>query len=325
MSNIQALADAYAGLRSGRKVSMALVDGEEITYVSSSNLENARTTKFDVASVTKTVCTAYSALKLVQNNKLNFDTKISDIIPDFSHQQVTLHHLLTMTLNLDIPALSSINFEQPEQLRSLLCSSKLKAEPGSSYIYANSTSILLGYTLEAVMNMPLNKIFELLISAPMKLRDTQFSIDLSSPDEVVNTLKPNRLPHDPTAYFLAKKGLAGGHAGLISTTKDLALVLKDLLSTRQQFNEEIYDRMFNNQITQSSVKASYGWELRSSVFNTDSFQSPIFKTGHTGCLIAAVPGTGKGLVILTNSTYPKGKTTPMASTLGQQISKLWLS
>lgn len=323
-NQIKKLLANFVGSVEGRVGIVGLLDSNRsVKYVSTdSNIDQE--TQFDVASVTKTVATAYSALKLIELGKLNINDAIADIIPRFKYREVKVHHLLTMTLDLDLPPLSKTIFNNPEDLRRTIVSARLNAEPGSRYMYVNSTSILLGYVIEEITGLDLSEVVRDYVTEPLSLNNTHTAPEAPT-SRVINTLDPNRFPHDETAHMLFEHGSFGGHAGLVSTADDLLKVLIDLIFDKKFFKPSTYKLMLEPQAESLDFVSSYGWEMYSPILDTTRLKGLVFKTGYTGCLIAARPESNRGLVILTNSTFPKGKDKILLSSLDQELLDMWLA
>ena len=57
-------------------------------------------TIYDLASITKVVSTTTIILMLIEQGKITLQTKVSDILKDFKHKDVTICNLLTHTSGL---------------------------------------------------------------------------------------------------------------------------------------------------------------------------------------------------------------------------------
>jgi len=108
-------------------------------------------TDFRLASCTKQF-TAMATMLLVHDGKLKYDTRLTDIFPDFPDygRAITVRHLLTHTSGL--PDYEDLMGEiwtpthqiQDEEALSLLKQAKPKFAPGTSWAYSNSGYVVLG-------------------------------------------------------------------------------------------------------------------------------------------------------------------------------------
>ena len=120
-----------------------------------------RRTTFRLASCTKQF-TATAAMLLVHDGKLTYDTRLTDIFPDFPDygRAITVRHLLTHTSGLpDYEDLmgeqwTSTHQIQDEEVLSLLKNAKPKFAPGTSWAYSNSGYVVLGLIVARVSGVP---------------------------------------------------------------------------------------------------------------------------------------------------------------------------
>lgn len=118
-------------------------------------------TNFRLASCTKQF-TAMAAMLLVHDGKLTYDTRLTDIFPDFPDygRAITIRHLLTHTSGLpDYEDLMGERWTathriQDEDVLSLLKSAKPKFAPGISWAYSNSGYVVLGLIIARVSGVP---------------------------------------------------------------------------------------------------------------------------------------------------------------------------
>lgn len=118
--------------------------------------------------------------------------------------------------------------------------------------------------------------------------------------------------HDESAYIFMKSGRAVGAAGVFSTAPDLLTFLEMLLNEgeldgRRYFSPEIVRQMHTNQISKLGYQG-LGWELyRSHYMGRYATEETFGKTGFTGCVVICDIKKGVGILILSNTTYPKRK------------------
>ena len=200
---------------------------------------------FDIASLTKPLCTAMISMVLVEQGKLKLEEPVGTYYRRFRkapYDQIILKHLLQHTSGLPAykpyyeklsdmvikgEALEDI---KKELLRHILSESlEEEVRIGSTRLYSDLGYILMGDILEQVTQKPLDKLFLELVARPLKLNDT-FFIPLNSKTKLPRTdfvstskssLRRKILAgevEDEHAWML--NGVAG-HAGLFSTLPDL--------------------------------------------------------------------------------------------------------
>jgi CubicO group peptidase (beta-lactamase class C family) len=118
-------------------------------------------TDFRLASCTKQF-TAMAAMLLVHDGKLTYDTRLTDIFPDFPEygRRITIRNLLTHTSGLpDYEDLMTETWTpthqiQDEEVLGLLKRATPKFAPGTSWAYSNSAYVLLGLIVARAGGVP---------------------------------------------------------------------------------------------------------------------------------------------------------------------------
>lgn len=276
---------------------------------------------FDIASITKVLPTSSLALRLIDRNIIAIDEKISHWIPEINTEfknEITLFHLLTHTLHYDF-SLSSFKQLEPQLLLNKIFTAKLQSPPGKKFFYCNTTSILLGIAIERILNKKLHELANEYFFNPLGMENTKFSIEGSLKDTVVPTEIDSwrqRIiqgeTHDETAWVL-KRIITPGSAGLFSSVGDLLIFLEMLLgngvyNNQRYYTKELLDLISTNQIPNIKGCTGLGWELNQHRYmGITCSQKTIGKTGFTGCVVIGDLEKQKGLVFLSNYTWPKRK------------------
>jgi len=143
---------------------------------------NART-NFRLASVTKQF-TATAIMLLVRDDKLRYETRLTEIFPDFPAygREVTIRHLLNHTSGLpDYEELLEHAGEQwtaehqindAEVFELLKKAPGLKFAPGTKWSYSNSGYVLLGVIVGKVSGKPFDEFLTERIFRPLGMKNT---------------------------------------------------------------------------------------------------------------------------------------------------------
>lgn len=287
------------------------------------SLSIQRESIFDVASITKTVPTSLLAHKALEQNLCTLETPLIDYVPEFSsswREEVTLHHLLTQTLDFDI-RMSALKDLTSDELLNAVYNAPLRRRPGTSFYYCNATSILLGIMIERLLGETLDIAGQKYILDPLNMTNTHFCPNDSLIEKIVPTEKDSWRDrsirgevHDESAWVLSDI-MTPGAAGLFSTADDLLNVVEMVLGGGIFRSERIFDEsstysFSQNQIGELDLYAGLGWELNQSHYmGSVASEKCIGKTGFTGTVIMVDPEIGRGLVLLTNYTWPERKPT----------------
>ncbi|MDR3001338.1 MAG: beta-lactamase family protein [Fibromonadaceae bacterium] len=265
---------------------------------------------FDCASITKSMPTAYLALKAIESKLLSIDTPIADILPDFKNKG-NIFHLLTHSLDYRFP-MSSLKNLTPLEIWQRICSHKFEIPPGQLFNYGNANSILLGKILENIHKMPLDKLAKEKVFEPLKMQNTGWHpLEWTSADSIIpSEICPWRSrelrgeTHDESAWVLEKEFGAVGSAGVFSTVPDILTFLEHILES-----EFLLEKLTKNAFQNGNDCTALGFELNNPKFMGEIKKGEaIFgKTGFTGTSFICKPQSKLCLVILSNYTYPHRK------------------
>ncbi|MCL2183979.1 MAG: beta-lactamase family protein [Chitinispirillia bacterium] len=284
------------------------------------NLDSQRVTEsslFDCASVTKSIPVSTLALWMIERGKMSIDSKLAGFVPEYRgsfRNEVTIKHLLTHTLDFDF-RLSEFKDLAPEKLLDAIISVKMKNPPGEKFCYANATSILLGMVLESVGAKSLQILAKETFFDPLEMQDTTFfPAENAIKDCVPTEDDPWRgrviqgEVHDESAWAL-RGIMTAGSAGMFSTVGDLLNFVGMLAGGGEPFfSPETVKAMHTNQIPYITGQCTgLGWELNQPYMGAKRTPTTIGKTGFTGSTVIMDIPRKKGLVLLSNCTWPTRK------------------
>lgn len=150
-----------------------------VSHMMSANLIDSLT-NFRLASVSKQF-TAMSICRLIESNKLNFDTPISSLLPELppSTKSITVGHLLNHSSGiLDyesiIPADRTTQLTDQDVLTYVSTLDSLYFEPGTQFRYSNTGYCLLALIVERVTQKPFDQATKELIFDVLDLKATVY-------------------------------------------------------------------------------------------------------------------------------------------------------
>ena len=210
--------------------------------------KTSENTIFDLASLTKPLATALAAVKLIEEGKVELNTKISEIIPEFydkDKKKITMENLLYH--NSGLPAYKpyykilekSRYSERKDRLLNLICSETLIAEPSKSELYSDIGFMLLEFVIERLRGMNFaDYVYKIYNRFGIKMffagiNNANNNKRFASTEKCFwrkRTLKG--VVHDQNAYI---KGGIAGHAGLFGTAEDIYKLLCLLISIYKGF------------------------------------------------------------------------------------------
>ncbi len=313
--------NAYAGAVACVGLNGSMVMNKAVGYSSilPEREEIKLDTLFDLASVTKVVATATSIMILVEQNRLELETRVVDLFPSFSKgskKRVRVRHLLCHTSGL--PAWAPL-YENPRAsrtsiLRSICNGIPLQSAPGTRATYSDLGYIILGEIVQKASNRSLDQFALDEIYIPLGMKHTSF---LPKPAENMAATEFSNWRfrmirgevHDENA---AAMGGVSGHAGLFSTASDLAIFCMMMLNGGTYAGKRILDKgtirlMVKNHTSDMGSNYGLGWRVKTRLTPAvGSRLSPrsYGHNGYTGTSIWLDKVRNAFIILLTNRIHP---------------------
>ena len=299
-------------------------------------------TPFDLASNTKMFATNLALMKLVSQGKLDVNAPVSQYLKEYRHggrEIRTVKDLLTHTagygpqVRFHTPQNSygEMFFSHDQATTKQLISQRVpfKHARGKRHVYSDTDYMLLGMLVERITGMPLDTYVETQIYHRLGLKETLFNPLLKgrmasryAATEIHGTTRDGRVEHDnireyvlqgevhDEKAFYSLQGVAG-HAGLFSTSEELA-VLAQLLLNRGGYGEiQLFDAAVLDAFTKpEETDATYGlgWRRASEGqrrWHFGAWASPqaYGHTGWTGTVTVIDPEHDMAVILLTNARH----------------------
>jgi serine-type D-Ala-D-Ala carboxypeptidase len=194
----------------------------------------------------------------------------------------------------------------------------LKYKTGEDFRYSDVGYIVLGEVVKMVDGRPLDQFAQDEIFAPLTMLRTSYNTPfelLAVPTEPIKGSYLVGKVHDPRA---AAMGGVAGHAGLFSTTQDLARYCQMLLNGGEVKDgkrilkaESVAEMIKPRPAGKDGVLRTYGFDCVSSYDSPRGKHFPkgtsFGHTGFTGGSIWIDPESGVYIVLLTSRLHPDGK------------------
>jgi uncharacterized protein YbbC (DUF1343 family) len=267
-------------------------------------------TIFDAASITKVTATTPSIWLLIERGKINLDAPVSRYLPEFTggwRDEITIRHLLTHTSGLR----PDLDLDQPwtgyDTGIKLALAEVPQNRPGYVFRYSDINFELLGEIVRRVSGLPLDEFAAKEIFQPVGMTDTSFH-----PHDIARVAPTENLRgivHDPTSR---RMGGVAGHAGLFTTTSDLAKYARMILKGGAPiFKPDTIRAMTSVQTPANvAVKRGGGWDIDSSFSRPRGDLFPIGSFGHTGFtggFLWVDPSSNTFYIFMSNRVHPDGK------------------
>lgn len=274
-------------------------------------------TVFDLASLTKVVCTTIAVLQLAERDQLDLDVPVARYWPAFAaggKSAITARQLLSHSSGLR-PGLSLQAADGPGQVQDRLLAERPVAAAGSRLVYSDLNFLALGLLVQRIAGRPLDRQCEARVFRPLGMRDTGFRPPASlrpriAPTEPSGSGWLRGTVHDPTAR--AAGGVAG-NAGLFGTADDLARFAQALLrhgGMTPLFRGTVAELQRPQGASSATTWHGLGWQLLPPLQAERESLVPLGAVGHTG-----YTGTGlwidfthrRFVVLLTSRLHPDGR------------------
>lgn len=270
-------------------------------------------TSFDLASLTKVVCTVTLAMVARQRGSLALTDPVAKWVAGYPDERATLWHLATHTAGLVDHRPFYLTCRGRAEMEAAVLAEAAEAVPGTAVRYSDLSYMLLGWALEACFDQPLDAAFATEVAEPLGLRRTRFRPSLSDRELVAATevdgdqrLTPGLVwgeVHDGNAYAL---GGVSGHAGLFAPLDDLVKFSQALLAPGHGpvLSAESIGLIAERQAGDGDDVRGVGWRLGP---GRDWGRWPpgtIWHTGFTGTSLLVAPAMGAAVVLLTNAVHP---------------------
>jgi CubicO group peptidase (beta-lactamase class C family) len=292
------------------------------TYEPNSNLVHEDTV-YDVASITKTIPIALTALTFIEKGLLGLNDRVIDYVPEITTEnadKALIRHLLTYTYILKKNSNPNFSYEnsQAKDILDFLYHREFEFLPGTHYQYSNAPANLLGIILERLSRERLYTLAKKSILDPLKMESSTFHPEDKKaipPTEIISWRgEVEGIVHDETACILQREGLNAGCAGLFSNAEDLLNVADmlfhdGLFRGNKVFDTQTISLMTTNALNDIERWSGIGWELNQPKFmGAHAHEHMIGKTGFTGISYVIDPERRRAVVILSNRTYPRRPT-----------------
>jgi len=293
-------------------------------------VEAGPNTIYDLASLTKPLCTSLLALLLKREGIVRFEDPVRRYVPAYAKEgrgDILVVHLLTHSSGL--PAWEPLylaGYERREILQRL-DEIGLEYATGSDAVYSCLGYIQLGRIFELAAGDSLDRLFRDLVAKPLSLESAAFCPGAELRPRIAATEAGNELErrlcgdhaadyrgfrtgvirgevHDHNSYSL---GGISGNAGLFATAADVWRIAVELADPQGLLRPDEARMCFENMTGEASDHRSIALQLGSattSVTRTFFSSKAGAHVGTTGTSLAVDPVTSIVAVLLTNRVHP---------------------
>lgn len=286
-------------------------------------------TLYDLASLTKVTATTLAVMKLVDQNKVGLNDKLSRHLPYLKgtdKERITVKQVLSHCAGLKAYDALWQQTSNRDSILLLIAGSKLN--PDNSYVYSDFGFMLLADMVEHISGQSLDTFMAENFYDPMGLLSTTFRpLDNDFiPSDIAPTEQDSLrglirgVVHDPNA---AAMGGVSGHAGLFSNAREVALLMQMLLNGGQldgqrYLREKTVKTFTSRHFERQGNRRALGFDKQ--LFNpskngqvcAEASQNSYGHTGFTGTMLWVDPDVDLIYVFLSNRVHPSASPNKLA-------------
>jgi serine-type D-Ala-D-Ala carboxypeptidase len=276
---------------------------------------------FDLASLTKVVATTAMAMILYERGLLDLEAPVTAIVPEFAggsddddsgRREITLRMLLAHSSGLPAYEKLFLSAKTREDLLQAAFTTPLAAAPGARAKYSDIGFIILSIVLDRLADESLDVFCQREIFGPLGMTHTTFNSGHALKDSIPPTADDRSFRHriiqgevqDENASVLG--GIAG-HAGLFSTSEDLAIFAHAMLNGGHPILRSTTIELFSRrESAPEGTSRALGWDTPSVPSQSGKYFSPraFGHLGYTGTSLWIDPDRQLSISLLTNRTWP---------------------
>jgi CubicO group peptidase (beta-lactamase class C family) len=276
---------------------------------------------FDLASLTKVLAPAAMAMILYERGLLDLEAPVTAIVPEFAsgladndarRRDVTLRMLLAHNSGLPAYEKLFLRAHTREALLHAAFTTQLISAPGTLAEYSDIGFIILGVALERLADESLATFCQREVFGPLGMTRTTFNPAPTLKDSIPPTTDDRTFRHriiqgevqDENASVL---GGVAGHAGLFSTSEDLAIFSHAVLNGGHPILRSSTVELFTRrESAPAGTSRALGWDTPSAPSQSGKYFSPrsFGHLGYTGTSLWIDADRQLSIILLTNRTWP---------------------
>lgn len=286
-------------------------------------------TVYDLASLTKVTATTLAVMKLVDQNKVSLNDKLSRHLPYLKgtdKERITVKQALSHCAGLKAYDALWQQASERDSILQLIAESPLN--PDAGMVYSDFGFMLLGDMVEQISGQTLDTFVMENFYEPMGLFSTTFrpvdngialtSIAPTEQDSMRGLICGE--VHDPNA---AAMGGVSGHAGLFSNAREVALLMQMLLNGgeldgERYLKEKTVKTFTSRHFERQGNRRALGFDKQLFTPSTNAqvcpqaSQNSYGHTGFTGTMLWVEPDEDLIYVFLSNRVHPSSSPNKLA-------------
>ena len=270
---------------------------------------------YDIASLSKVVSTSTMIAKLIEEGSLSFDTKVSELLPDFRYDDVTVLDLIVHTSGYPADDKDYKKCQDKKELLDFIYRLPRTYKKGEKVEYSCFNYILLGRIIEKLKGDMDAYAKEVLFDAIGNERIMYKAAEKGRKEDCAPTEVTEARGviqgevHDGKAHIM---GGVSGNAGVFADIEALSYFAQMMLNEGRLHGDQILSRetmkLFKESYTEglNESRTMGGWYFgdRNTSAGTKVSDCCLYHTGFAGTSICIDFSRNCAIVLLTNAIHP---------------------
>jgi uncharacterized protein YbbC (DUF1343 family)/CubicO group peptidase (beta-lactamase class C family) len=253
---------------------------------------------------------------MLELGQIRLNDPVARYLPELGNngkEEITIRQLLTHYSGLRPDLDNRQPWTGSDTALRMIAGEKPVVPTGTQFLYSDINYEILGYLVERISKLSLDKYASVHVFQPLKMEHTTFlpprtwTKDIAPTEFDENHVMLRGIVHDPTAR---RMGGIAGHAGVFSTAGDLAKFAQALLDGNKLLSRATIEKMTTPQQPPTSTNLrGLGWDIDSPFASNRGELLPVGSFGHTGFTGTSLwidPLSKTYVILLTNSVHPNG-------------------
>ena len=281
--------------------------------------ETTTETLYDIASLSKVVSTSTMIAKLIEDNLLTFDTKVSSILDNFIYDDVTILDLIVHTSGYPADDKNYKKCLNKEELYNFILHLPRTYQRGTKVEYSCFNYIILGKIIEKLKGNMEDYANEVLFNYLGNNHILYNPINKGRLDDCAPTERSDIRGiiqgevHDGKAYIL---GGVAGNAGVFADIEGLSYFVEMMLNNGmfkgnqilQKETIDLFKESYTYNLNESRTMGGWYYGDLTTSAGTKVSKHSLYHTGFTGTSIYIDYDRNCGIVLLTNAIHPSRET-----------------
>ena len=273
-----------------------------LEYYKSNEMDINENTLFDMASVSKMLCTTTLSLIALDKGLISLEDKVTKYF-EVPEKGITIKNLLTHTIGIGHKSLNLPHISQ-QNVAEYILNLPSDIPIGSDVLYSCPAFIVMGKILEKVFGDRLDKVFEEYVTKPLGMDKTCY-LPLRQSNMVNANVeeKDKGRVNDYNCQFL---GGVAGNAGVFSNITDVTKYIKLLIEGgKPLFSKDVLKIASENHTVKMQESRGLGFVYSDDKYLRTADLMPIGSIGHggwTGQSVFVDLKSGLYVIILTDLT-----------------------